>query len=358
MLDGERVSTSGFNWNSSSFPLSRHFPTAGLTAGVDHTLYVSYQSTGSSVSYSSPVATFRVNQNALPTPVLTINIDKDPLPNDQYATATISATLCGSNCGYGSLLLNNATFKSFAFDANGQASVVFGPIPNTGTYTLSAQSEGNASYSNATSNSRSFTVALDTYPQPIITATVDPSVIPLGQPALVTITTNCGSNCGSGHLIIDEGYAGGFYLDNTGSASLYMTSLAGLPQGHHELKISYFGDIGHAPIIAGPFGFDVTTNVPPSPVLTVTPSQTTLQAGTLSSALVEANCGSSCGSPVSGQLEINGQYAGGYQLDSTGKRTVNFYAPSTPGTYQLTARFFGNITAGAATSPAKTLTVQ
>lgn len=355
-LDGAIPQGSGFTYSPSA-SFAWHVSTSNLSLG-QHSAYVQYSGDATHPPLQTSTTYFTVQENQLPASSLDVTIDPPTIPNGEEATATAQTT-CGKGACSGIVEFNIAGtgwVMDASTDDNGNASVI---LPNTlvvGSYTLNVRYDGDAMDSPADSTVP-FTVVENTLPQPTINVTLAPDSIPAGEYSTITVTSSCNNACGGANILIDGSYNNSFVFDSTGGAQVFLNTTQ-LSVAQHNLQIQYLGDTSNAPTTPN-FLFEVVANNLPIPVITLSVPQPTIPAGLLGTVTVSASCGASCGSPAQGYLYANGNYAGGFVLDSTGNAIVTTGTTTlSPGQYQLTAQFFGNSSWNNATSAPLPLTVQ
>jgi YD repeat-containing protein len=356
-IDGAIAHGSGFSYTPSSGPFNWNEPSTNLLIG-QHSAYVQYSGDATHPSLQTNTAYFTVQANQQPTASLAVTINPSAIPSGEEATATVQTT-CGKAGCYGLIefsIVGTGWAWSATPDDIGSASVTLPNNLDVGSYTLDVHYDGDTGFSYADSMVP-FTVVENTLPQPNINATLDPNPIPSGEYSTLTVTSSCNYACGGANILIDGSYNNGLVFDSTGSAQIFLNTTQ-LSVGQHNLQIQYFGDTSNAPTTPN-FPFQVVDNNLPVPIITVSVPQQTIPAGLLGTVTVSASCGTNCGSPAKGNLYANGNYAGGFFLDSTGNATVTTGTTTlSPGQYQLTAQFFGNGSWNNAMSAPIPLTVQ
>jgi hypothetical protein len=225
-----------------------------------HTIQFQYGGDLTHQALSTDIASFSVIPNTLPVPVLTSSVVPSSIPYGEYADVNITSVLpngrCASACGTGYMLVDNNWGGGFYFDENGAAGNTISNTLAIGTHTLTVHFNGSGVYSDADAVPVTFSVVANNLPVPVITATPSGDPLIVGQNPSFALSINCTSNCGGqGQFLVDGNYAGSYFLDNTGAATIYInTSLA---IGNHTLSVTYWGTTSYAPTTLGPIVFDL-----------------------------------------------------------------------------------------------------
>ena len=245
----------------------------------------------------------------------------------------------------GTQILGNANVSS------GKA-VFNGWTPTTkGNYTIRAEYAGSATVAPSESPQISVNVS-DPIQQTTTTLAVDPDPVP-GQASTLTATVNDG-NDGDTVEFLNDGQRIGTAILSGGTASTTWTPTAKQANQPYNLTAHYVGSTGYAPSTSDPVTGTVglvqtTVSVVDAPGTGIVGEQIPLSATITDGAanqMIEFRDG-------------DGNVLSLIQLDGTGQGIVTAYwAPTTTGTYQVTAHYLGTSDTSPANSPsATTITV-
>lgn len=291
------------------------------------------------------------------------------------ATATGISSTCSNqttNCPTGSVSLTNngAPFEGGSLSLNVEGYAETQPL-TSGTYVISANYPGDASYGPSTATAN-FTIAKA---PTTISAAADGIPIQYGtdEEVAATVLTNSegiaptgtfsffvdGAPLASSALVYE-----GFPYNPNGNAAYATLSATGLATfsslGNHTLTAQYSGDANYAGGTSAPTTITVTRALPDISSLGASPAtvnvnqQTTLQAQMF---------GSTAGIAPTGTMTffVNGQAVSGTVTYTSGAHSLQAsipYTPTTPGTDGVTVNYSGDTNYLSTTSPiAATLTV-
>jgi YD repeat-containing protein len=273
--------------------------------------------------------------NLLPT---TITIQPNALfYSDQVGSFTLSLP-CGSNCRGGQYNVDNNYAGGFLPNSTGSAQAVIHAGLTAGAHYLTVSYLGDGTYAPTTTSAFYFYVLADNQPNPV-TLSLNPTAVPAGVlPVWTSSCDSCGT--GNGELFVDGTVAqgSGFTYVSPTTHSGYLNILS-LPQGTHQLVITYSGDSTHPPQNAG-LVFTVTSDnglTPPGfSLVSVNPNP--IPQGESADLVISATCGTQC---ANGNLLINGNYVGGLYFVN-GQADAETPSTLTTGTYSLGVQYFGN----------------
>ncbi len=336
MLDGALAG--GFTYVPNS--LNQTYLSVPPGIGLQHTLQITYSGDATHPPQSSSVLAFTVIANSLATPTFTISFDPTAIPQGESASITVVGS-CGSQCSGANLLVDGSFAGGLIFDETGTAGNQTDSALSVGTHTVAIQYFGNATTSNVRTADQSFTVAPLQLPAPQITITQqDPQQIPSDEYGNFTFQLSCGANCRGGQFFVDNNFAGGYYPDSTGTASI--VTYPGLTSSSHQLIVTYPGDANFRPYTSPAVSFQVVDDHLPKPVVTATPSQNPAPAGQyslLGISVTSTTATSPCGGK--GVVFTDGNYSGSFFPDSSGNGQAYVGPTSAGANHTVVVNYYG-----------------
>ena len=290
-----------------------------------------------------------LGNQAVPSSPITITISPSAIPSGVSAIATAT---CSAVCGTGNLMLfiDNNEVGGGGYSPGVANSYAVSPSLALGAHSLYIIYGGDSTHPSVTSNVVPFTVIANTLPATTLTAQVIPSAVPVGESGEIDFTLTCNSSCssppfGDGYFLVDGNWGGGLTFDQNGAASNQTST--NLAVGNHTFNAYYYGN-GQYAEANYPGTFTVVQQNLPQLNMTVTVTPPTLPQGEYGEVDIASNCTTSCGG---GHLFVDGNYAGGFNLDANGGSDFEFLlaSPTTPGwsfmtsgQHQLSVVYDGN----------------
>jgi Bacterial Ig-like domain (group 3) len=327
------------------------FSTSSLAAGT-YSITAQYLGNSSFQASTSSAASVTVNSAVVAT---TTGLVASPNPLTAGQTLTLTATVSGTTTPSGTVDFYNGSTLLGAATANssGVATLTTSSLAD-GTYSLTAQFLGNASFLTSTSSSVSVTVNAG------ITSTTtglvaSPNPVAAGQPLTLTATVSAsGATVSSGTVNFFNGSTllGSSTVNSSGVASISTSSLAA---GTYSLTAQYSGNASFrsstssaAPVTVNGASVATATSLLALPDL--------LYAG--QTLTLEATVSDGGASVPTGTVNFyqGATLLGSATLDSSGVATL-FNSSLSAGLYSVTAQYQGVSGFLGSTSPATAVTV-
>ena len=353
-VDGNLIG--GFTYSPSGSTLNPVPLPNTLTPGL-HNFQISYQNSTTQQTFTSAVMPFNVVTNTLPQPTITASFENGPVPVGESGVLDISLS-CTTNCGpgRGQFTVNGTFAGGFSLDENGTAVVYTANSLPVGQYSVVISWNGDGTQG-AAQQTLTLNVQNPPIPTGTITATIAPFIgnpqgdvvdLPQGEYGIVMIQNACQTDCGGGQYFVDGNFEGGFVLDNSGSALVFIypnyNGTAAL--GTHQLTIAFSGNDSWGPYTSPAIPFMVVdSSVLPIPPVTAAPVSSPVPAQTWSQ--VQISLGPNAAAcDGTGQVLVDGQYSDSFfvQGDGTVVGNAGQYAqirPVSAGAHTLTVTYWG-----------------
>jgi hypothetical protein len=320
--------------------------TYSLTARyVGNSSFPASTSPASSVTVTASTATTTTSLIASPNPVTVGQALNLVATVNASGTASLSGTVNFMN---GSTVLGSASVNS-----SGVATLPIASLP-AGTYSLSARYVGNSSFLASTSPASSVTVTASTSTT-TTSLVASPNSVSVGQALnLVATVSASGTASLSGTVNFMNGSTvlGSASVNSSRIATL---SIASLPAGTYSLTARYVGNTSFLASTSPASSVTVTASTATTTTsLVASPNSVTVGQALNLVATVSASGTAS----LSGTVNfMNGSTVlGSASVNASGVATLSI-ASLPAGTYSLTARYVGNSSFLASTSPANPVTV-
>jgi hypothetical protein len=327
--------------------------TASLPAGT-YSLAARYVGNSSFLASTSPASSVTVTAS---TSATTTSLVASPNPVTTGQTLNLVATVRDSGTaslsGTVNFMNGSTVLGSGSVNSSGVATLSTASLP-AGTYSLTARYAGNSSYLASASPAASVTVTTSTAAT-ITSLVASPNPVTTGQTLnLVATVSTSGTASLSGTVNFMNGSTvlGSGSVSSSGVATL---ATASLPAGTYSLTARYAGNSSYLASTSPAASVTVTTSTAATITSLVASPNSVTTGQTLNLVATVSTSGTAS---LSGTVNfMNGSTVlGSGSVNSSGVATLST-ASLPAGTYSLTARYAGNSSYLASTSPASSVTV-